>query len=293
MKTKSEMKAKRKQTNVFRFIYFLFLTVFILSGGILTVRLLQMHQGKEFYQKLRTAGWPSPAVSPGTLSPKPTAARFFLSGYPRQGTSSRKTARFPYQIEPAPFFPDLTQLTEIYPDIAAWLQIPGTSVDYPVMLGLDNQFYLNHLPDKSFNPLGSLFLDFCWSPDSPHSIIYGHNGAGGAMFGLLEEYESPDYYAAHPSLIFTTPDAFYICPIFSVRRVEADSDAYTVVFEDSDAFPNYLRQAAAESLYPIDVDFCNAEKILTLSTCTEKRNQRLVIQAICIRHNQLFNEIPQ
>ena len=92
----------------------------------------------------------------------------------------------------------LLQFADDYPGTVMWLQITNTSVDYPVMLGADNQFYLNHLPDGSKNALGSLFLDYRTNEDSNHLIIYGHNGSGGKMFGLLKRYESQDYWGEHP-----------------------------------------------------------------------------------------------
>ena len=174
----------------------------------------------------------------------------------------------------------LLQFADDYPGTVMWLQITNTSVDYPVMLGADNQFYLNHLPDGSKNALGSLFLDYRTNEDSNHLIIYGHNGSGGKMFGLLKRYESQDYWGEHPALTVATSDSVYICPIFSVRRVEADSDAYKLEFEDNDSLVSYMNQAASESLYQIDIDLADAAKVLTLSTCTGWHNQRFIVQAV-------------
>lgn len=259
-----------KRSRVFRIFYLIVLITFLISGILLAVRLFRLHQGNEFYQRIRKAGSTVPASSSGSF---PASAPIARPGLPQL-----------YDLETSfpgtfPLSPDISRLSKQYPDLAAWLQIPGTSIDYPVLLGTDNQFYLNHLPDGSENPLGSLFFDCRSRPDSSHFIIYGHNGAGGAMFGLLKQYESPDYYKTHPALTITTPDSCQVCPIFSVRRVAAGSDAYTLEFENPDAYKDYLEKAAAASLYPIDADCTFAVKILTLSTCTSQRNQRLIVQA--------------
>lgn len=100
------------------------------------------------------------------------------------------------------------------------------------------------------------------------------------MFGLLKQYEAQDYFSEHQTLTVATSDSVYICPIFSVRRVEADSDAYRLEFEDNDSLISYMNQAASESLYQIDIDLRDATKVLTLSTCTGWRNQRFIVQAL-------------
>nr|WP_279285704.1 class B sortase [Colidextribacter sp. OB.20] len=174
----------------------------------------------------------------------------------------------------------LSHFVDEYSDAAIWLQIPDTPLDYPVMLGTDNQFYLNHLPNGNKNALGSLFLDYRTNEDSVHLIVYGHNGSGGKMFGLLKQYESQDYFLGHKTLTVATSDAVYVCPIFSVRRVEAGGNAYRLEFEDNNSLTDYINQAVAESLYPIDVELENAARVLTLSTCTGWRNQRFIVQAI-------------
>ena len=84
----------------------------------------------------------------------------------------------------------------------------------------------------------------------------------------------------HPALTVATSDSVYICPIFSVRRVEADSDAYRLEFEDNDDLICYMNWAASESLYQIDIDFADAAKVITLSTCTGWHNQRFIVQAV-------------
>lgn len=141
---------------------------------------------------------------------------------------------------------------------------------------------LSEEPDGSKNTLGSLFLDYRTNEDSKHLIIYGHNGSGGKMFGILKQYESYDFFLEHPMLTVVTKDAVYFCPIFSVRRIAADSDAYQLEFADDGGLGDYIHRAAAESLYSIDpdVDLEDVKKVLTLSTCTGWRTQRLIVQAL-------------
>lgn len=249
-----------RRNKIFQFFYILVLAIFIVFGAALVVRLTELRRGNEFYAQTGETG--------ETISPVPVVLEKDGQGY------KTLPMEFPELLT------RLSRFAKEYPDAVAWLQLPGTSLDYPVMLGTDNQFYLNHLPDGSKNALGSLFLDCRANEESVHLIVYGHNGSGGKMFGLLKQYESQDYFLEHKTLTVTTVNRVYVCPIFSVRHVTADDDAYELDFGDSDGLRNYIRQAEAESLYPIEADWEDAAGVLTLSTCTGRKGQRFIVQAI-------------
>lgn len=242
------------------------LAVFIAFGAALAVRFAQLRRGNAFYE------W----IEEGEIQASPPSVSLSTPAEPSAGPAGPEE---PPPPEVHPLSLRLSRFAGEYPDAAAWLQLPGAGLDYPVMLGEDNQFYLDHLPDGSENVLGSLFLDYRTEEDSVHLIVYGHNVAGGNMFGLLRQYESQGYFLEHRTLTLATPDRVYDCPIFSVRRVAADSDAYRLEFEDG-GLADYISQAAAESLYPTDVDTGGAPGVLTLSTCTGWRDQRFIVQAV-------------
>lgn len=260
-----------KRNKLFDGFYILILAVFILSGTALAARLAELERGNQFYEQLEERTELLPAASVNPSPPADGAVR---------PAASKEQEQEPVPPESHELSRRLSQFAGEYPDAALWLQLLDTPLDYPVMLGIDNQFYLNHLPDGSKNNLGSLFLDYRTNADSVHLIVYGHNGSGGRMFGLLKQYESEDYLLEHRTLTAATPDSVYICPIFSVRRVEAGGGAYRLEFENGGSLAEYIRQAAAESLYPIEMDFADAVGVLTLSTCTGWRNQRLIVQAL-------------
>lgn len=260
-----------QKSKIFGCFYILILVIFISFGTALAIRLAELQRGNEFYEQMEER---EKLLSPSSATLFPSMASPVWPDMPTdQGCE-------PVWPKPEELSLRLSRVADEYSDAIMWLQIPGTSLDYPVMLGTDNQFYLNHLPNGNKNVLGSLFLDCRTNAESDHLIVYGHNGTGGKMFGLLKQYESQDYFSEHRTLTVATPDAVYICPIFSVRRVEADSDAYRLEFEDRNSLINYINQAAAESLYQIEMDLGEAAGVLTLSTCTGWRNQRLIVQAV-------------
>lgn len=249
----------------------LILTIFIGCWTALVRRLTELQHGNEFYEQIEEREKP---LSTASVIPSPP----MISSVGPVVSNAQECE--PVWPQPHELSLSLFHFADQYSNAALWLQIPDTQLDYPVMLGADNQFYLNHLPDGSKNPLGSLFLDCHTNRDSVHLIIYGHNGSNGKMFGLLKKYESQDYFLEHRTLTIATSDAVYTCPIFSVRRVEAGGNAYRLEFEDDYSLTDYINQASAESLYPIDVELEGASRVLTLSTCTGWRNQRFIVQTV-------------
>ena len=86
---------------------------------------------------------------------------------------------------------DFAELRKINEDIVAWIQIPGIDVDYPVVHGEDNEYYLHHTFQKEANKAGSIFLPYRNRADFTEQrvIIYGHNMKDGSMFGNLKKYQ--------------------------------------------------------------------------------------------------------
>lgn len=251
----------------FRYFYALVLLLFIGSSTALGLRSAELRRGSAFYAGLEEREEPAFAA----LSPPVADTRSEAAGERERGTSPSRPGGLSLR---------LARFAGEYPDAALWLRLPDTALDYPVMLGTDNAFYLDHLPDGSENALGSLFLDCRTRGDSVHLIVYGHNGAGGKMFGLLKQYESQDYFSEHKVLTVATAETVYSCPIFSVRRVEAGGGAYQLEFGDGGSLADYISRAAAESLYRIDAETEDAARVLTLSTCTGWRDERLIVQAL-------------
>ena len=86
---------------------------------------------------------------------------------------------------------DFEGLQAVNPDVIAWIDIPGLSISYPVVQGIDNAYYLHHLFTGEYNSSGSIFADWHNQPDfaDPNTIGYGHNMNNGSMFGTLSHYQ--------------------------------------------------------------------------------------------------------
>lgn len=139
---------------------------------------------------------------------------------------------------------DFKALLEINPDLVGWIYIEGTGINYPVVQGADNQYYLKHLFTGEWNSSGCIFLDARNNIDlsDRNSILYGHHMKDGSMFHGLMEYKSQEYYDEHPTALFLTLEANYEVKIFSGYVASVDADAWTVGFSSDSEFEEWLRE---------------------------------------------------
>lgn len=175
-------------------------------------------------------------------------------------------------------------------DMAAWLQIPGTDIDYPVMwTPEDETYYLYRAFDGTENKNGCLLLDTdsCLDPLTTNLIIHGHNMKSGAMFGNLTDYEDKDFYENHKSIILYTEECQRNYEVIAVFRsqVYRKTDQVFKFYkffqadtrEEFDDFYNNIKQL---SQYDTGVTAEFGDHFLTLSTCVYHVEQgRFVVVA--------------
>jgi len=196
----------------------------------------------------------------------------------------------PDAVETDAFTVDFDGLRSINPDIAAWLFCENTAIDYPVVQGYDNSYYLSHLFDKTQNKAGCLFIDIDNAADftDKHTIIYGHNMKDGSMFNTLVKYKEQSYYDAHPQMTLVTPEATYTLALFAGYIADVDSDAWKMEFKDDGDFKNWIESAKKKSSFQCDVGIAPGERVVTLSTCTyESDNVRYVVIGKLISLSQI------
>lgn len=114
---------------------------------------------------------------------------------------------------------DFQNLQQINPEILAWITVPGTPIDYPVALGEDNSYYLNHTVTGESNILGSIFATAGTDFEESHIILYGHNMASGKMFGSLKKYHDKDFRNTYPYVYgLYTGNYLYLCDIQRIQH---------------------------------------------------------------------------
>ena len=163
-------------------------------------------------------------------------------------------------------------------DIVGWLEIENTNINYPVLQGTDNSYYMTHNYKKENSKNGSIFLDanYNWNIPSNNLLIYGHNLGNGMMFQELLKYEKESFYQEHPIIRFTTAEEDAEYEIISVfkSRVYYKSEKnvfryyYFINSKSEEEYNQFVKNAKNASLYPIDTTANYGDQLITLSTCS-------------------------
>ena len=163
-------------------------------------------------------------------------------------------------------------------DIVGWVEIEGTNINYPVLQGDDNSYYMTHNYKKEENTYGSIFLDkdYDWSKPSSNLLIYGHNLQNGSMFHDLLNYSKESYYEEHPIVRFTTEDEDLEFEIISAfySRVNYKSEKnvfryyYFIDAENEEEYNEFVQDAKDASIYDTGKTAEYGDRLITLSTCS-------------------------
>ena len=182
--------------------------------------------------------------------------------------------------EVSPISVDFDALLAQSEDVVGWLYCADTVINYPVVQGEDNDFYLYRFIDGTYNGSGSLFVDFRCTGDfsGELSVIYGHHMQNGTMLASICNYGKQEYYDAHPVLYLNTPTQNYRVEPFSGFITAADSKAYTWDFASDEEYAAYLERMKGFSDFDCDVEMGVDDRMIMLSTCTyEYDNARFVL----------------
>lgn len=173
-------------------------------------------------------------------------------------------------------------------DLAGWISIPNTRVDYPVVHTTDNDYYLNHGFDHSYLAAGTIFIDYRNSKnfsENYNTVIYGHNMLSGAMFSCVSDFFSKSFFNENRLIYIYTDNGIYVYKTFNIYKVRIDKDVSYIntEFETGEQFVEFCNRMLRSSAVRVDdITFSETDKIITLSTCTNSRNsenERYCLQA--------------
>lgn len=184
---------------------------------------------------------------------------------------------------------DFASLAQLCPDAYAWIRIPNTTIDYPIVQygGDDQNYYLTHSAENQSNRAGAIFTQSYNAKDfsDPVTVVYGHNWAGtSVMFTPLHQYEDRSYFDQHRDLYIYTPSGTLTYRVFAAYKTDDSHILLTHDFSDSAVFQAYLQQV--ESMRSMstnvadDVTLDGTSRILVLSTCNDDHQGRFVIHAV-------------
>lgn len=184
---------------------------------------------------------------------------------------------------------DFVALKEKNPEIYAWIRIPDTAVDYPVLQRLsDDDYYLNHTIDGSEGLPGSIYTESVNGQDfsDKNTVLYGHNMKDGTMFGGLKSYMDESYMEAHPQIFIYTPEHIFTYQVFGAVTYDNRHILNAFDFNTDEGFQQYLDSLKEvrnmASYVKSDVEVTTADRIITLSTCNGNSDQRFLVEAVLV-----------
>ena len=180
---------------------------------------------------------------------------------------------------------DFKALKKENSDTVGYIKVNNTNIDYIVVQGKDNSFYLTHNFNKNYNVAGWIFLDYRNNVynDDKNMIIYGHNSKNGSMFGTLKNVLNRSWQENknNHKIVFVTEKQEYEYEVFSTYNVEPEEYYITTNFKNDNEFSEFIKTIKSRSNYNYNTNVTNNDKILTLSSCYGK--QRVVLHAKLIK----------
>ncbi|MDD2409827.1 MAG: class B sortase [Bacilli bacterium] len=174
-------------------------------------------------------------------------------------------------------------LLKINSDTKGWLTVNNTRIDYPIVQASDNEYYLKNDYNQYKNSMGWVFMDFRNNIDvlNQNTIIYGHNINGGIMFGTLRYVLNSSWYTNKDNQIitFNTLKKEMKWQIISIYKIPNTTDYIQTTFYNKEKYQEFLNLIIGRSIYNFQEEISVNDKILTLSTCHNKGNERIVLHA--------------
>ena len=179
---------------------------------------------------------------------------------------------------------DWEKLKEQNSDLVGWI-VMDPNVNYPVVQGEDNAYYLHRGFNRGYNINGCIFMSSNNSPDwkDPNTIVYGHNMRNGTMFSSLKKMlNDSSIQEENPNFYVFTEDKAYMYEIFAVYLTQADSRTYDLIRneEEQQGFLDYVDETAT---WRSDKVVSASDKVMTLSTCHGLHsNNRTIILGVLV-----------
>lgn len=285
MNEQNHKKKKKKGSPVLTLVFLLAVLVFMFSLWKLTDILSGYHEVEKEYgeiaqemeqQTVPVPTLPQPEIQLNESQETAAAAQATLEVIIETEDVSEETEA-PFVL----YVPDFAELKRINSDVIGWIQIPGTKINYPIVQGDDNEYYLTHTVNGEENSGGAIFMDAAIEDrfEDKNAIIYGHNLKSGAMFSRLNRYARKSFWDANRYIYITTPFGMSTYQVFSAYQTTADADIYYYGFEEDQYFQEYLDRIVSYSIFNAGVSVNKEDTIITLSTCANDTTQRFIVHA--------------
>ena len=219
----------------------------------------------------------TPVLEPPRETPTPTMARDAAAKQPAPPSAAPT-------VTPKPFFSEtVRKFSTQNDDAVAYLDVPGTKIQYPVVQGKDNEYYVTHTFAKKRRAAGAIFVDAWNNSDFSdfNTVIYGHNMKDGSMFSGLREYRHASFLRDHKYIEVTLLHSKRIYKVFAAYLVEDTFDFRGFTHTSLGSRIGFVRDLEARSEIKTNTEATGSDTLLTLVTCaTEERDWYWVVHAV-------------
>ena len=177
-------------------------------------------------------------------------------------------------------------LYDKYEDYRGWIKIDNTNINYPIVQGKDNLFYLDKDINKNYLSSGSIFMNYLnHGFNDENTVLFGHHMRNKTMFAQLKKYKEKEFFYGDNDIVIEVENGKVLkYKVFSAYVTDSKDNYIKTNFDDKDQYKEFLEDIKNKSQYKSDIDVNENDKIITLSTCSYEFNDaRMVV------HGKLLN----
>lgn len=268
-KERPETRGDERHSLGFRGLVFALCAFLVLSSVVLVSKLLEYRDAAVEYEAIAKEMNTTP--SPAEKTPPPMPAR--AAALPAHTAIPDMTPTVYYNR-------DMLMLKGKNSDTVAYLDIPGTNIQYPVVRGKDNSYYTSHTFSKKKNASGAIFMDYWNGVDLTdfNIVLYGHNMKDGSMFHELLQYRKTAFMKEHRQIVLTGLHERKSFLIFSAYTCDSGTDVRGFRYDTVEERQAFLNVLANRSDIGGGAVTPNArEQIITLVTCRDRGGEEYFV----------------
>ena len=180
---------------------------------------------------------------------------------------------------------ELKQAIEVNKDTVAWVSVPGSNIDDPVVQAADNDYYLRRNAQGQDEYTGCVFADYevDFEDLSKNIVLYGHTFSDGVTgdFAELANYSDEKWAAEHDTILLYLPDETLTFQVYAAGPVSIDESDLPIRPEiTATELGALLRYVSLHSDIAVQEPEQAPEQVLTLVTCNDNSNERYLVTAI-------------
>lgn len=179
------------------------------------------------------------------------------------------------------------ELKKQNPDTVGWIKVDNTNINYPVVKCSNNEFYLNHAFDETWNDAGWIFMDYRNNAVDfdKNTIIYGHSRYDMSMFGTLRNVVKKSWFDNKDNHLIklSTPTENTMWQVFSTYKIKAEDYYLQTDFLTDNEYQIWLNEMINRSQFEYGLSVSTSDKVLTLSSCFDTKGTRVVLHAKLIK----------